>query len=99
MGIVSSRAVLLKPPEPRKSEVYPRANINPLTAPDRLVCDELRKEIQRSLSYQKPETCDRVSLLQVTSKGIQQEDVRSFLPLQENPLSRDGHDSRPAELF
>lgn len=99
MGIISSRAVLLKPPEPRKSEVYPRTNLNPISPLDRLVCDELRKEVQRSLSHQKPETCDRVSLLQVTSKGVQQEDVRSLLSMQESPISRHGHHSGTTELF
>ena len=99
MGLISSRAVLLKPPEPRKSEIHPRANINPITAPDRLVCNELRKEIQRSVCNQKSEARDRISLLQVSSQSLQQEDVRSILPLEENSISRDGYNRRPTELF
>jgi hypothetical protein len=99
MGIISSRAFLFKSPEPRKSEIYPRSNFTPIAPSNRLVCDELRKEEQRRISDKKSKTCDRISLLQVTPKGIQQEDVRSLLSMEKNKVSRHGHHGRSTELF
>lgn len=88
MGIASSRKVLHYTPEPRKSEVYPRPNIESLPETDRLVRDELRKEIQRGLLDKEPKTRNRVSVLQVAPKSIQQTHVRSILPLEKNQVSR-----------
>ena len=99
MGITSSRTVLLKSPTPRKSEVYPRPDIQSITETHRLVRDELRKEAQRSFFNQRSKTRHRVSVLQVTPQGIQQEDVRSILPVEAHQISRDGHNSRSTELL
>lgn len=99
MGITSSRTFLYKPPEPRKSEVYPRPDLKPFFETHRLVRNELLKETQRRLSDKKSEACNRVSIIQVAPEGIQQEDVRSLLSKQENPLSRHGHNRGPTELF
>ena len=99
MGITSSRAVLHKPPEPRKSEIYSNTNLPPFTPADRLVCYKLRQETQRGVRDQTAKACDRVSLLQVAPESLQQEDVRPILPVEENQVSRPGHDRRSAELF
>ena len=99
MGITSSRAVLLKPPEPRKSELYPKPNLAAISEADRLVRDELRKEAQRSIRDQVAETRNRLSFLQVSSEGLQQEDVRPLLSMEKNSIPRPGHNSRPAELL
>lgn len=87
MGITSSRTFLYKPPEPRKSEVYPRPDFKSFVEANRLVRNELLKETQRRVSNQRAETRHRLSLLQVTPQSLQQEDVRSILSKQENPLS------------
>lgn len=99
MGIISSRAFLFKSTEPRKSEIYPRSNFTPIAQTHRLVCDELRKEEQRRIPDKKSKACDRISLIQVTPKSIQQEDVRSLLSMEKNTVSRHGHNSRSTELF
>lgn len=99
MGIISSRAFLFKSSESRKSEIYPRSNFTPIAPSNRLVCDELRKEEQRRIPDKKSKACNRVSLVQVTPKGVQQEDVRSLLSMEENTVSRYGYDSRTTQLF
>jgi len=99
MGITSSRAVLLKSPTPRKSEVYPRPDIESITTANRLVRDELRKEAQRSFFNKKSKARYRVSVVQVPSESLQQEDVRSILSVEENQVSRHGHNRRSAELL
>ena len=75
MGALSPRAVLLKPPEPRKSEIYYRRNIASVTPIDRLVCNQLCKEVQCGVFEPRSETCDRIPLVQVSPQSVQQEDV------------------------
>jgi hypothetical protein len=99
MGITSSRKVLLESPEPRKSELYPKPDVKPITPTDRLVCYQLRKETQRGLHNKKPKARDRVSIVQVTPQSLQQEDVRSVLPVEEDSISRSRYNGRPAELL
>ena len=99
MGTVPSRTFLFKPPEPRKSEVYPRWNFKSFSETNRLVRDELRKEVQRGIHDVKPKACDRIPFVQVAPQSVQQEDVRSVLSLEENPIPRYGNNSRSAQLF
>jgi hypothetical protein len=99
MGITSSRTFLFKPPAPRKSEVYPKPDFTSIAETDRLVRDELRKETQRGFFNKGAKARNRVSILQVPSEGIQQEDVRSILSLEANQVSRHGHHGRPTQLF
>lgn len=99
MGITSSRTFLRKSPEPRKSEVYPRPDLEPFFETHRLVRNELLKETQRRLSNQRAEARNCVSVIQVTPEGLQQEDVRSLLSQQTNQVSRNGHNGRPTELL
>lgn len=99
MGIISSRAFLRKQYPPRTCEIHPRRKIQPLTEADRLVRDELRKEVQRSLHNQRRKTCNCLPFLQITFKGLQQKDVRSVLPMEENQVSRDGNDGWTTKLL
>jgi len=71
MGSIPSREILYKPPEFRKSEIHPRRYVYSFPTFNRLVRDELCKEIQRSLHQQKGKTCDRLPVLQVTPKSLQ----------------------------
>ncbi len=52
------------------SEKYIRRQIKSLTETDRLVCNELRKEVQYIFSYQNRKTCDSVSIIQISSKSL-----------------------------
>ena len=99
MGITSSRTILQQPIPPRKSEIYPRSEFKHISPTDRLVCDELRKEIQCGFFDKKSKARYSLPFVQVPSKGLQQEDVRSILSMEENQVSRYGHNSRPTELF
>uniref|UniRef100_A0A6C0EPC0 Uncharacterized protein n=1 Tax=viral metagenome TaxID=1070528 RepID=A0A6C0EPC0_9ZZZZ len=71
MGIISSRAVLLQPPAPRKSEVYTGRNIATVTPSNRLVCNELRKEVQRSISNKSTKARNSLFVVQVPPKSLQ----------------------------
>ena len=75
MGSISFRAVLQHPLPPRESKVYPEWNIKSLPPSNRLVCDQLCKEIQRSIRKPLPETRYSVSFVQVPSESLQQKDV------------------------
>lgn len=75
MGSVSPREVLLKCYPPRKSKVYPKWNIKSISSPNRLVCNQLCEEIQRSVFDKKSEACNCVSVIQVSSESLQQKDV------------------------
>lgn len=75
MGTVSSRTILCEWYQPRESKVHPERNVSAFIAPDRLVCDELCKKVQRSFPNKKSETRNRVSVVQVPPKSLQQEDV------------------------
>ena len=87
MGIISSRAVLCKPPEPRKSEIYYIRNIAAVAPIDRLVCNKLCEEVQCSIFEPRTKTCNCVPLIQVSSQSIQQEDVRPILSMEANRIS------------
>ena len=84
MGSISSREVLREHYPPRACEIHPRGEIEPLTEADRLVRDKLRKEVQRSLHYKGRKARHCLSFLQVTPKGVQQEDVRPILQMEED---------------
>ena len=94
MGITSSRAVLLKPPEPRKSELYPKPDVAAISEAHRLVRDQLREEAQRRFRNEKSKARNRLSVVQVAPQGVQQEDVRPILSMEANSVSRPGYDSR-----
>ena len=70
MGSVSSRAILCEWYQPRESKVYPERNVAAFTAPDRLVCDELCKKVQRSFPNKESKTRDRIPFVQVSPKGV-----------------------------
>ncbi len=69
MGSVSSRTFLYSF-EFGKSKVYPQRNVESITETDRLVCDELCEEVQRSLSDKRTEARNRLFILQITSKSL-----------------------------
>ena len=71
MGAISSRAVLCEPSESRKGEVYYRRNFSSVPQVDRLVCNELRKEIQRCLSESSAKTRYRIPVIQVSPQSLQ----------------------------
>lgn len=71
MGAISSRTVLRQPPESRKSEIYYRRNISSVAPVDRLVCNELRKEIQRCLSESNAKARYRIPVIQVSPQSLQ----------------------------
>jgi len=87
MGTVSSRTLLFKSPESRKSEIDHRRNIAAITPSYRLVRNELCKEVQHSLFKSRTKARDRLPFVQVASKSVQQEDVRPFLSMEKNHLS------------
>jgi len=82
MGIISSRTFLQQSGEHSKGTGYSRGKVKPISEADRLVCDELCKEIQYNFPDKLGKTRDSLSLIQVAPKGLQQKDVRSVLPLQ-----------------
>ena len=84
MGIISSRAFLQETSEHRKSQRYSRGKINPIVETDRLVRHELRKEVQYNFFDKGRKPRDSLSLIQVPLKGVQQKNVRSVLPIEEN---------------
>lgn len=88
MGITSSRAVLFKSPAPRKSEVYPKPDIQHFTETHRLVRDQLLKETQRGFFNQGAKARHSLSFLQVPPQSLQQKDVRPVLPLEANQVPR-----------
>ena len=98
MGLTSSRAVLLSSREPGESISHPKWNLKPVITPDRLVRNQLCQKVQCSVHDPKT-VCDRIPLVQESSKSVQQEDVRSLLPVQANQVQGTGHNSRSAELF
>ena len=74
MGSISSRTFLYSF-ESGKGKVYPKRNIESITKTDRLVRDELCEEVQCSLPDKNAETCDRLFVIQVPPKSLQQKDV------------------------
>jgi len=99
MGVASSREVLLSSREPRESSGNSKWNFGPFFKNHRLVRDELRKEVQRSIHDQQAVVRDSVSVIQEPSESIQQEDVRPILPVQTNQVQGSGHNRGPAKLF
>ena len=99
MGITSSRTVLLSTPQPRKSEIYPRPDIDNFSETHRLVRDELRKETQRGVFNKISKTRNCLPVVQVAPEGLQQKDVRPVLQMEEDKISWDGHNRRPAKLL
>jgi len=99
MGVASSRKVLFKPPEPEEGRRDSKWNLYPFFANNRLVRDELREEVQCSIHDQQEHICDSIPLIQESPQGLQQEDVRPFLPMQTDQIQGLGHDSGPAKLF
>ena len=84
MGIISSRAILWQYGEHSKSQKYFRGKVEPIVETDRLVRDELCKEVQYVFSDKKSKARDSLSLIQVPLKSVQQKNVRSVLPFEEN---------------
>jgi hypothetical protein len=84
MGIISSRAILQQPRKHTEGQRYSRGKVKPISETDRLVCDELCKEIQYDFSDKIRKSRDSLSLIQVPLKSVQQKDVRSVLPIEKN---------------
>ena len=99
MGSSSSREVLLSSREPGESVGNSKWNLRPFFKDHRLVRNELREEVQHSVHDKQTDIRDSLPLLQKSPEGIQQEDVRPILPLQENQVQGSGYDGRPAKLF
>ena len=75
MGPIPSRALLCQCPTHRESKIHPRRHISAFSSPDRLVCDELCQKVQRGLPDEKSKARRRLSVIQVSSKSLQQKDV------------------------
>jgi len=99
MGATPSREVLFDSRQPRKSFRNFKWNLRSFFKNNRLVRHELRKEVQCSFHDDKAELCDCIPILQESSESIQQEDVRSLLPLQTNQVQGSGHDRWATKLF
>lgn len=99
MGSSSSREILLSSREPTESCRNSKRNFKPFFADHRLVRNELREEVQHSLYDKQADVRDSVPFLQKSPEGVQQEDVRPVLPLQENQVQGSGHNSGAAKLF
>jgi len=70
MGIISSRTILQQR-EYRKGEKYTGGKLQAIVAPDRLVCNELRQEVQHLLRNEKSKTYNRISIVQITPQSLQ----------------------------
>lgn len=99
MGASSSREVLLSSRELGESVGNPKWNFGSFFKNHRLVRDKLCEEVQRGVHDEQADVCDRVSIIQEPSQSVQQEDVRSVLPVQTNQVQGVGHNGRPAKLF
>ena len=99
MGVTPSRKVLFKPPEPEEGRRDSKRNLYPFFTNHRLVRDQLREEVQCSVHDQQEHIRDSISLIQEPSQGLQQEDVRPFLPMQADQIQGTGHDCGPVELL
>ncbi len=84
MGIISSRTFLQQPEQHSKSKRYFRGKVEPITETSGLVRYELRKEVQYHFPHKIRKPRDSLSLIQVPLKSLQQKDVRSILPIEEN---------------
>ncbi len=99
MGITSSREVLCKPPESQEGRRDSKRNIVAFFKNHRLVRDQLCKEVQCCIHNQQEHVRNSVSVVQEPSQGLQQEDVRPILPMQEDKIQGVGHDCGPTKLF
>jgi hypothetical protein len=75
MGIISSRAILQQPGKHTEGQRYSRGKVKPITETNRLVRNELREEVQHVFYDKKSKARDSLSLIQIPSKSVQQEDV------------------------
>jgi len=85
MGVASSRKVLLSSREPGEGQRNSNWYLSFIPETNRLVRDKLCEEVQHSI-HSKGKVCDSVSIVQESSKSVQQEDVRPLLSLQENQV-------------
>ena len=99
MGASSSRKVLCESGEPRESSKNPKWNLRSFFKNNRLVRDELCKEVQCGIHDKQSDIRDSVPVIQESSESLQQEDVRPILPLQEDQIQGLGHNSGPTKLF
>ena len=75
MGIISSREILQQSREHSASKRYSGRKIQIVPASDRLVRDELREEVQYFIYNKQSKAYHSIPVIQVTPKGLQQEDV------------------------
>ncbi len=96
MGTASSREVLFGSRQPGESVRDPKWHLKPFFKNHRLVRDELRQEVQHCVHDQQASVCDSVSVVQESSKSVQQKDVRPVLPMQEDQVQGSRHNSGTA---
>ncbi len=99
MGASSSRKVLCESREPSESVRHSKWNLRSFFTNNRLVRNELCEEVQRGVHDKQTDLRDSVSVVQESPEGIQQEDVRPILSLQEDQVQGSGHNSGPTKLF
>lgn len=99
MGVTPSRKVLCQPPKSQEGGGDTKRDIFAFFKNHRLVRNELCQEVQCSVHDQQEHVCDSISLIQESSKSIQQKDVRPILPMQADQIQGVGHDCGPTELF
>ena len=81
MGITSSRKVLCQPPKSQEDGRDTKRDLYAFFANHRLVRDKLCEEVQRSVHDQQEYIRDSIPLIQESSQGLQQEDVRPVLSM------------------
>lgn len=100
MGIISSRTILQQRTETHsKSERHPRRHLRHIFAPYRLVRNKLRKKTQCGVSDEGTEICDSLPLLQKSSQGVQQKNVRPILQVEEDKVQGTRYYSRTTKLL
>ena len=99
MGASSSRNVLLSSGESGESVGNSKWDLKSFFANHRLVRDKLCEEVQRSVHDQQEYIRDSIPLIQESSQGLQQEDVRPVLSMQTNKIQGGGHYGGSAKLF
>ena len=75
MGTASSRKVLCEQRESGEGEKSSIGRISSFFKTDRLVCDELCKDVQPVIRERQWKIRDSLPLIQKPLKGLQQEDV------------------------
>lgn len=71
MGACTSRAILFNSREHAESTGYFRGEVQFISPPNRLVRNELRKEVQHNVHHKIREARNSLSLVQVPPKGVQ----------------------------